>query len=187
MSGWAIEAEARQATAEVVRLSEELADLERRAARGEQVSAKARTEAEQALTRARVRHGEPWAERLAGVQAAIRDADREMRVFVSEHLDALAAELAEDAEAAAETVNRACHSLGLAYSERMRVEQQTLALAAIVGITSPGAVARTKAEAAVAAANTLLQGGGEAAPILVVRPRGEQATVTTLDTAQPAA
>jgi chromosome segregation ATPase len=166
----AIEREARQATEEVARLSTELAELERRAAAGEQVSSRSRTEAEAKLAKARARHGEPWAERRAGVEAAIRDADRELRVFVREHLPELAAELSEDAEAAAEAVNRACRALSDAYLRRMEVERQVMALAGTAGISmNPGDVARTKAEAAVAAADALLRAGGEAAPVMVVR------------------
>jgi hypothetical protein len=98
----AIDAEQRQASEDVVRLSTELADLERRAATDDRVGVKARTDAEPARTKARLRHGEPWAERRAGVHAAIRDANRDVRVYVTDHLDELLAELHEDAEPAAE-------------------------------------------------------------------------------------
>jgi phage shock protein A len=161
----AIDAEQRQANEAVVRLSAELADLERRAAGGERISDKARTEAESALAKARVRHAEPWAERRAGVHAAARDADRDLRVYVSEHLTELLAELHENGEAAAEDVNRACRALGEAYLRRMDVERQVFALAAKAGITTAD-VARTKAEAVVSEANALLQAGGEQAPLL---------------------
>ncbi len=69
----ALDAEQRRASEDVVRLSAELADLEREAAGGKPVSGSQRTKAEQALAKVRLVHGEPWAERRAGVQAAIRD------------------------------------------------------------------------------------------------------------------
>jgi chromosome segregation ATPase len=163
----AIDLDQRQATEDVERLSGELANLERRAASGEQVSAKARTEAEAKLTKARLRHGEPWAERRAGVQAAIRDADRDVRQYATEHLTELLAELHEDGEAAAEDVNRACHALGEAYLRRMEVERQVIALAGVVAIARPD-VARTRAEPVLSEARRLLAEGGEAAPILSV-------------------
>jgi Tfp pilus assembly protein FimV len=101
----------RQATEQVSQRSAELADLERRAAAGERVSAQARAKAEQALTQARLRHAEPWAERAAGVRAAIREAEQGKRAFVIEHLDELLGELVEDANAAAEDVNHAAQRL----------------------------------------------------------------------------
>jgi chromosome segregation ATPase len=173
----AIDAEQREASENVVRLSTELADLERRAATGERVGVKARTDAEQALTKARLRHGEPWAERRAGVHAAIRDADRDVRVYVTDHLAELLGELHEDGEAAAEDVNRACHALGEAYLRRMEIERQVIALAGVAAITRPD-VARTRAEPVINEARALLQAGGEAAPILIVDPRAEQAATT---------
>jgi chromosome segregation ATPase len=138
-----IDAEQRQATQDVERLSAELADLERRAAIGEKVSANTRTEAEQALASARLRNGEPWAERRAGVHAGIRDAERDVRAFVTEHLDELLAELYEDGEAAAESVNRACRSLEEAYLRRMTVDQQITAVSGLAA-GRPGDVSRTK-------------------------------------------
>jgi hypothetical protein len=77
----ALERQQRQSSEEVARLSAELAQLEREAAGGKQVSAAQRTKAEQALTKARLRSGEPWSERYNGVHAAQRDADRALNAF----------------------------------------------------------------------------------------------------------
>jgi len=162
----------REATEQVNQRSAELADLERRAAAGERVSAQARTKAEEALTQARLRHAEPWAERAAGVQAAIREAEQGKRAFVTEHLDELLGELVEDANAAAEDVNHAAQRLLDAYQQRQAVEQRVTALCGLVRpVTAPGAIRATRAEALAREAQRLLGEGGEVAPLPHVDPR----------------
>jgi hypothetical protein len=177
----AIDAEQRQASEDVVRLSAELADLERRAAAGEQVSAKKREAAEAALAKARSRHAEPWAERRAGVQAAVRDHERQVVIFVGQHFSEVYGELAEDAEAAATRVDNACHELIAAFHERMLIEGRVTTLAAMVRAPELGGVARTHAEAVAAAASALLQSGGEQAPLLRDDPRQPASVQRTVE------
>ena len=162
----ATDREQREANEDVARLSESLADLERRAAGGEKVSAKTRTEAEQALTSARLRQGEPWAERRGGGERAVRDHLQQMTIFVGQNFAALYDELAEDAEAVAARVDHACNELLAAYHERQIIDGRVTTLAAMVRAPEVGAVARTQAEAVAAAASALLQAGGEQAPLL---------------------
>jgi hypothetical protein len=166
-----IDQQQRQATEEVARLSAVLADLERRAAAGEEVSDAQRTKAEQALTKARSKAAEPWAERRGGQQAAARDHDRKVALFVGENFPALYGDLAEDAEAAAASVDSAARALVSAYHERMAVEQRVTALSAWVRAPHPGNVAGTRSEAVVREAERLLAEGGERAPLLRDDPR----------------
>jgi hypothetical protein len=161
----------RQATAEVELMRARLADLERAAVSGEKVDEKTRREAEEALTRARLKAAEPWAERREGVRAAMREADQAVTSFVGENLDELLAELHEDAEAAAEAVNRACRAVESAYYERAAVEQRVTTIAGMVRIPRRGDVQRSRAEAVVREATRFLEAGGEAPPFLTVDPR----------------
>jgi hypothetical protein len=87
-----LERQQRAATEAAAKASATLADLERRALGGEKVSAATRRQAEDALTRARAEAGEPWAERIAGSRAAIRDAQTEVQKFTAAHLDELVAD-----------------------------------------------------------------------------------------------
>jgi chromosome segregation ATPase len=167
----ALDREQRQASENVARLSAALADLERRAAAGEQISDEARTKAERELTQARITAGEPWAERRDGVRAAIRDADHATRTFVAEHLDELLADLVDEAEAAATAVDRACHALITAYRERQAAESRVTELCAMVRPPRPGDIVRTRSEALAREAERLLAQGGEAAPVPAVDPR----------------
>jgi hypothetical protein len=154
----------RAATAEVELMRTKLADLERAAAAGEQISEQARTKAEQALTQARLKAGSPWAERREGVRQAMRDADQAVTTFVGEHLDELLGELREDAEAAAEAVNRAAARLVDAYHARMAVEQRVSSICAMVRLPRPGDIVYTRAAAVAREAERLLAEGGEAPP-----------------------
>ena len=161
----------REARASLDQASAALADLERAAAAGQQVAKTERTKAERELTEAKIAYGQPWAERRAGVHAAIRDAEQGVTAFVVEHLGELIAELHEDAEAAAEDLNRACRALEAAYARRMSVEEQVTRLASTVRPARPGDVRRTRAEAVVRDAERLLAEGGETPPTLAVDPR----------------
>jgi hypothetical protein len=152
-------------------LSAGLAALERRAAAGEKVSAAERAKLEAELAEAKARMAEPWAERRAGVEAAIRDSDHGLRRHVADNLDALIGELAEDATAAAGEVDAACRDLVTAYQHRQAVDGQTAALLALVRSARPGDVERTRAEQVVNQATRLLQQGGEMPPLVRVDPR----------------
>jgi hypothetical protein len=89
----------------------------------------------------------------------------------AENLNALPAELAEDAQAAAAAVDAAAHGLVAAYHERMLVENRVTTLSSLIRIPRVGDVARTKAEPLVREAERLLANGGEQAPTLAVDPR----------------
>jgi hypothetical protein len=183
----ALDSEQRQANEDATRLSAELADLERANAAGEQVSEKTRREAEASLTKARILAAEPWAERRAGIQAAARDEEHAIQVFVAEHLDELVAELEEDADAAADAVNRACGAVESAYLERQLVEQRLTALVGMVRIPRPGDISRTVAEDVRRAAADLLLAGGEQAPKLRVDPRKPRHPEAVAEVEEPAA
>jgi hypothetical protein len=165
-----IDREQREATARAEAASAALAELERRALAGDDVSAE-RKRLEGELGKARARAGEPWAERRAGGQEAVRDHARQVTIFVGQNFAALYDELAADAEAAAARVDNACNELLAAYHERMIVDGRVTTLSAMIRAPQLGGVARTHAEAVAAAASALLQAGGERAPLLYNDPR----------------
>jgi hypothetical protein len=167
----AINQQEREAHDNARRLAAELTDLERRVAVGEQVSAQARTKAEQTLVKARIAAHEPWAERRAGVQAAIRDQEHAILQFVAENLDELVAEIEEDGQDAAQALNRACRAVEDAYLQRMACEQRLTSVVGMVRIPRPGEIAFTRAEEVRRAAVALLMAGGEQPPTLKVDPR----------------
>jgi hypothetical protein len=135
------------------------------------VNAAERTKLERELAAAKAATHEPWAERIAGVEAAARDVDRAVALYVAGNLDELLAELHENAEAAASAVDAACRELVTAYHRRQTVDAHVIAVAATVRIPRAGDVAPTRAEAVVREANRLLDGGGEQAPLLRTDPR----------------
>jgi hypothetical protein len=167
----AIGEQQRSAAQNVQRLSDSLAELERRAAGGDKVTDSERTKLEHELAAARAKAHEPWAERAAGVQSAARDGDQQISLFIEENLDQLLGELSEDAEAAANAVDTAAHRLVAAFHERMLVESRVTALCALIRTPRPGDVVPTRAEQAVREATRLLQTGGENAPLLHADPR----------------
>jgi hypothetical protein len=168
-----IDRQQREATERAATASAALAQLERRSLAGEDVGPE-RKKLEAELAKAKATAAEPWAERRAGGQQAVRDFEQEVTRFVGQHLGELAAELHEDAEAAAERVDNACHALIAAYHERMLIEGRVIGISAMVRAPQLGDVARTKAEAVVSEANALLQAGGEQAPLLRNDPRQAQ-------------
>jgi hypothetical protein len=164
-----IDREQREANKRAATASDALAELERRALAGDDVSAQ-RKKLEAELAKAKAKAAEPWAERRAGGQQAVRDHEQRVVLFVGEHFAELYGELAEDAEAAATRVDQAAHELIAAYHERQLIEGRVTMLAATIRSPRPGDVERTRAEAVAAAASALLQGGGEQAPLLHVAP-----------------
>lgn len=165
--------EQREANERAASTSAALAELERRALAGDDVGGQ-RKKLETELAKAKAAAAEPWAERRAGRQAAVRDHEQQMRIFVGQNFAALYDELAEDAEAAATHVNNACNELLAAYHERQVIDGRVTNLAAMVRQPQLGDVARTHAEAVAAAASALLQAGGEQAPLLRNDPRQPQ-------------
>jgi hypothetical protein len=166
----AIDREQREATERAATASAALAQLERRALTGEDVGGQ-RKKLEAELAKAQAAASEPWSERHSGGQAAVRDHEQQVVLYVGQHFAELYGELAEDAESAATRIDSACHELIAAFHERMIVEGRLLTLAAMVRAPQLGDVARTRAEAVAAAASTLLQVGGEQAPLLRNDPR----------------
>ena len=165
-----IDGELREATGRAAAASDALAQLERRALAGDDVGAQ-RKKVEAELAKAKAAAAEPWAERLAGGQAAVRDHEQQVVLFVGQHFAELYGELAEDAEAAAARVDNACNELLAAYHERQLVEGRVIGLTGMIRQPQLGDVGRTRAEAVAAAASTLLRVGGEQAPILRNDPR----------------
>jgi hypothetical protein len=182
------EREQRETNLRVAAASAALADVERRSLAGDDVDAQ-RTKLELGLAKAKAAAAEPWPERHAGAQQAVRGLEREVARFVSAHFAELYGELAEDAESAASRVDRACSELIAAYHERQLVEGRVIGLAAMVGHAQPGDVARTRAEAAAGAASSLLSSGGERAPLLAddPRPPREKPSVNEAMRPEPAA
>jgi hypothetical protein len=167
----ALDGEQRAASEAVTELSSALTQLERAAAGGESVSQAQRSQLEQELAAGRAKQAEPWAERRAGLEAALRDAERAIQIFTGENFDALYAEVASDAEAAAEAVDRAANAFLGAFYERMAAERKVTALVSVVRPMRPGDIDATRAEQAVREVSRLLDSGGEAAPLLRHDPR----------------
>jgi hypothetical protein len=167
-----VDADQRAASEEVQRAAAALVDLEERSASGEEVSGAERKRAEDRLAKARSRHGQPWAERLAGIQAALRRHDDATSRYIGANLDELIDELDAEAERVAEAVNEAANVLVAAYHGREAHSERATALCALAGggRVRPGDVARSRAEAVARAATKLLEGGGEPPPVVVHRP-----------------
>jgi hypothetical protein len=148
--------------------AERLTQLERQAAAGGKVDAAERTRAEAALTKARIAAGEPWAERRAGVQAALRDRNRELRAFAAAHEPELNDELDGPATEAAAAVNSVGRAFLTAYEQRMAVEQQRFRLRSLASARAPdpNAVLRSRADDVVPALNAMFIAGGETPPLL---------------------
>ena len=145
--------------------SSALERLERRSFAGEKVTDAQRKRAEDALAKAQRTEREPWSERARAAQQAVRDAEQVVRAFVAEHLDALLAELAEDAEHAAEAVNTTGAAFMAATAERRRVEQATGQLVSLVRPVQPNMLPVTRSDAAAVEVSRFLSEGGEVAPI----------------------
>jgi hypothetical protein len=77
-------ADQRAALAAAQEASAQLAELERQALGGMKVSGATRRHAEDALSAAQARAAEPWAERMTGARAAVRDREKELRAHSSQ-------------------------------------------------------------------------------------------------------
>ena len=168
-----IDREQREATERAEAATAALAELERHALAGDDVSQQ-RKKFEAELAKAKAAAAEPWAERRAGGQQAVSDHAQQVTLFVGQNFAALYGELAEDAEAAATSVDHACNELLAAYHERQVIDGRVTTLASMVRQPQLGDVARTRGEAVAAAASALLQAGGEQAPLLRDDPRQPQ-------------
>jgi hypothetical protein len=134
------------------------------------VSATKRQRLEEALPAAKARADQPWPERIAGAQDAIRDADRLLREHVAAHLVELVATKEIDGEASAARVDRAAAELVAAYQEREAVAAELGQLITWVRRPQPGDVSFSRADEAYRAAAALLAGGGEV-PVTLARDR----------------
>lgn len=153
----------RQAVEQSREASAQLAEVERSGA-----SAARRHAAEEKLGEAKQRAGEPWAERVEGAKAALRDADARVRAFVEANLGELIDGIEERGEAAASRVNSAAAELLSAVAEWRAVESELSAT--IVPVHQPGVgdVSRPQpeTEAAARAVAALVAAGGERGPAL---------------------
>lgn len=143
-------------------------DASARLAEGERVglSASKRSALEEKLAVAKAKAAEPWAERIDGAKAALRDVDGAVRAFVSEHLDELVTGLEADGRLAAEEVNAAAGALIAAQLKREQIASSISRLIMLVGRPGPGDVSRSVAEEAARAAAALAAAGGELPPTL---------------------
>jgi trans-2-enoyl-CoA reductase len=127
-----LESQQRAAAEAAALASGVVADLERRQIGGEKITAATRREAEDTLARARAEADQPWAEKIAGAQAARRDAHQRVQAYIGEHLDQLVAAEEADGELATAKLNAAAEAAIAAYSERERIASNISALASTI-------------------------------------------------------
>jgi hypothetical protein len=111
---------------------------------------------------------EPWGERARAAQQAVRDLDQAVRAYVAEHIDALLAELTEDAERAAATVNESATDFLAAVEQRRATEQRTAGLCSLVRRMEPNSFPASRSDDAAVEVRRFLDTGGETAPVLRV-------------------
>jgi hypothetical protein len=154
-----IEQSRRDATRQVADASAALAQIEREGA-----SAPKRRQAEEMLAGAKAKADQPWSERIAGAQAATRDADRLLRDHVAANLGELVTALESEGEAAAHAVDEAAANLVTAQLERDRIAAAIGQLITMVSRPGPADVSRSRADQLARDAATLAAGGGEDPP-----------------------
>lgn len=159
-----LDVEQRSSTVAAQAAANALADLERRALGGEDVSATKRRTSEQELSRARARAAEPWAERAAGANAAVADVDQAIARLVTQRFDDLADGLRAQGDEAAQAVDDAAGALIAAYERREAIASRMNALSSMIRPTRPGDVSASRADALAREAGRLLDGGGERPP-----------------------
>lgn len=157
----AVEAEARRASQAVAGAREALVAHERR---GGQAEERARLEAE--LHEAQELLREPWAERLAGAEARVRDAHREVAGYAQQHLDELVASVERSGEAAAAALTQHARGIEAAYLSWQQTAGELGGLLALVAQPRPGDVTRCRPQTdrLAAAARELLQAGEQQGP-----------------------
>jgi hypothetical protein len=156
-----LEQEWRAAAAGAQEASTALAEGERHG-----LSASKRHGLEERLTSAKARAAEAWPERVEGAKAAVRDADREVRAFVTTHLAELVTDLEAEGRLATEEVNAAAADLIAAQAKREQIASALGAMVTLVQAPAPGDVTYSAAEDAARAAAGLAAAGGEVAPAL---------------------
>jgi hypothetical protein len=163
--------ETRRATSELAEAREALVELERNAgAAGPSVQQRAA--AEKRLARAEEAAGQPWRERIAGAEHAVRDARSAVRLHAAQHLDELVDELEQAGAEAAELVDAAAESFVAAVERCEAAERDLIATVALTGrAMTPNDVNRLRSgEAAQAVRQFLAQGGEQAAALRIARP-----------------
>jgi hypothetical protein len=148
--------------------SRSLEQLERRAFAGAKVTDAQRKGAEDALAKAQRVEREPWGERARAAQQAVRDLDQVVRAHVAEHIEALLAELTEDAERAAAGVNESANDFLAAVEQRRATEQRTAGLWSLVRRVEPNSFPASRSDEAAVQVRRLVDTGGETAPVLRV-------------------
>jgi hypothetical protein len=160
--------EQRAAREEVRRLSGELRQMERRAAGGEEVTAKEREAVEAALRAARARVDENWSARRAGLEDALRDREQEARGYAREAFRELLDEHEAGCGAAAarvdELVRELLDAIG-AYGRRERALHELVVVAR--GRTAYGDFTFSNLDAVNQACKVLVSQGGTSAPRLL--------------------
>jgi hypothetical protein len=131
----------------------------------------ARGKLESALRTAEARAAEPWPQRLEGAKASLRDADKERREFIGEHLTELVEERERAGAECAARINDHLTGLAAAYSEWNTIAQQITALASSVAPLRPGDVSYTRVESLIREVEAVLLRGGEQGPVLRHDPR----------------
>lgn len=121
---------------------------------------------EERLAAAKATADQPWLERIAGSQSAVRDADQAVRAHVTAHLAELVDGLEADGQAAAERVNEAAAALVAGWLEREQIASSISQLVTKVAPVVPGDVSWSKGEEAFRAATALLNADGEEGPKL---------------------
>jgi chromosome segregation ATPase len=166
-----VDNEARFANAELTAAREQLVELERKAGAGGP-RAQQRRKVEQRLAEAEQAAAQPWRERIAGAEQAVRDARSAVRQHAAQHLDELVDELEQAGAEAAEFVDAAAESFVAAVERCEAVERDLIATVALTGrAMTPADVSRLRSgEAAQAVRQFLAQGGEHAATLRIARP-----------------
>jgi hypothetical protein len=158
-----LEAQWRQAVEASRVASAELAEVERQGG-----SATTRHKAEQALATAQERAAEPWAERVEGAKAAVRDVDKRYRAHIAAHLGELVEVVEAKGRIVAQRENTVAAELIAIHAEWGAVAAELGALMAQVARPSPGDVSygRPEADEAARGAIALVNAGGQVGPVL---------------------
>jgi hypothetical protein len=163
-----------QANADAAKAAAAVADAERAALAGEDVPDTKKLDA--ALSRARSRAAEPWAERRDGARRALADHDAAIQCFTVEKYADLQAGLRAEGEAVTRAVDQAAADLVAAHTEWEHVASRMTALASSIRPQRPGDWTYSRAERAAAEAGRLLDNGGEVVPDVAdpTKPRHSQ-------------
>jgi hypothetical protein len=156
-----IQADLRTAANDLAEAERALAKLEAQAAAGT-VSAKERTEVERRLAEAKARRNEPWKQRFDGATAALRDADRELRLFAEEHIDELVADAEQAVEPLVARLNALTLELASTIAECHNMSRGIGEVLVTAGFrTTPSAITRMQTEQLARALDAFNLAGGQ--------------------------